>query len=145
MTKIAVHVGKDGYPDGSYATVYGECDPKDGWYEVTMDPLMELGMVANYQIDSEKRLKYRRTGLSNFGEAKDVIQANLLQTANNTVDINQGKQDLDTISQKVTKNAKSVSNVESMFTSVMSLVSSQQVLISNLSDRITALESKEVD
>ena len=142
MTKIAVHVDKDGYPDGGYATTYGDCDPNKGWYEVTMDPLMDLNMVADYQIDFEKCLKYKGTGLSNFGEAKDVIQASFLQTANNTVNIQQGKQDLDAISKKVSQNTKSVSNVESMFTSVMSLVSSQQVLISNLSDRITALENK---
>ena len=142
MTKIAVHVDKDGYPDGGYATTYGDCDPNKGWYEVTMDPLMDLNMVADYQIDLKKCLKYKGTGLSNFGEAKDVIQANFLQTADNTVDIQQGKQDLDAISKKVSQNTKGVSNVESMFTSVMSLVSSQQVLISNLSDRITALENK---
>lgn len=142
MTKIAVHVDKDGNLDGNYATVYGECDPKDGWYEVTMDPLMDLDVVALYKMDFENHLVYKKTGLSNFGEAKDVIQASFLQTANNTVDINQGKQDLNTISQKVTQNSKNVANVESMFTSVMSLVSSQQVLISNLSNRITALENK---
>jgi len=142
VTKIAVHVDKDGYPDGGYATVYGECNPKDGWYEVTMDPLMNLDLTPLYKIDSEKRLVYKETGLSNFDEAKDVIQASFLQTANNTIDINQGKKDLDKVSQKVTQNANSVSNVESMFTSVMSLVSSQQVLISNLSNRITALENK---
>ena len=142
MTKIAVHVDKDGNLDGNYATVYGECDPKDGWYEVTMDPLMDLDVVALYKMDFENHLVYKETGLSNFGEAKDVIQASFLQTANNTVDINRGKQDLNTISQKVTQNSKNVANVESMFTSVMSLVSSQQVLISNLSNRITALENK---
>ena len=142
MTKVAVHVGEDGNPDGGYATTYGECDPNKGWYEVTMDPLMNLDFVRRYKIDLEKRLVYKKTGLSNFGEAKDVIQASFLQTANNTADIKQGKQDLDKVSQKVTQNTQSVSNVESMFTSVMSLVSSQQVLISNLSNRITALENK---
>ena len=142
MTKIAVHVDKDGNLDGIYATVYVECYTKDGWYEVTMDPLMDLDVVALYKMDFENHLVYKKTGLSNFGEAKDVIQASFLQTANNTVDINQGKQDLNTISQKVTQNSKNVANVESMFTSVMSLVSSQQVLISNLSNRITALENK---
>ena len=142
MTKVAVHVGEDGNPDGGYATTYGECDPNKGWYEVTMDPLMNLDFVRRYKIDLEKRLVYKKTGLSNFDEAKDVIQASFLQAANNTIDINQGKQDLDKVSQKVTQNAKNVSNVESMFTSVMSLVSSQQVLISNLSNRITALENK---
>ena len=142
MTKVAVHVGEDGNPDGGYATTYGECDPNKGWYEVTMDPLMNLDFVRRYKIDLEKRLVYKKTGLSNFDEAKDVIQASFLQVANNTVDINQGKKDLDKVSQKVTQNANSVSNVESMFTSVMSLVSSQQVLISNLSNRITALENK---
>ena len=72
MTKIAVHVDKNGYPDGNYATVYGECDPKKGWYEVIMDPLMDLDLVQLYKI-VDGRLVLKDSGKTNVDTTREDI------------------------------------------------------------------------
>ena len=136
MTQVAVHVDKDGYPDGAYATVYGECDPNKGWYEVTMDPLMELGMVANYQI-VDGRLVRKDSGKSNFETTRD--------------DVN-GVKEVVTQQQQVSLDAtaaqnamtQSVAQSQQVNKDVTDLVNAHSQLLVGLQAQITALK-KQVD
>ena len=136
MTKIAVHVGKDGYPDGSYATVYGECDPKDGWYEVTMDPLMEIGLVGQYKI-VDGRLVLRESGKTNFDTAKDDVNSV------KEVVVQQQQVSLDATA---AQNAmtQSVAQSQQVNKDVTDLVNAHSQLLVGLQAQITALK-KQVD
>ena len=136
MTKIAVHVDKDGYPDGSYATTYGKCDPKDGWYEVTMDPLMNVDLVANYQI-VDGCLVLKDSGKTNLDTAREDI------SGIKKVVTQQQQISLDAT---VAQNAitQSVAQSQQVNKDVTDLVNAHSQLLVGLQAQITALK-KQVD
>ena len=136
MTKIAVHVDKDGNLDGNYATVYGECDPKDGWYEVTMDPLMDLDVVALYKI-VDGHLVLKDSGKTNLDTAREDI------SGIKKVVTQQQQISLDAT---VAQNAmtQSVAQSQQVNKDVTDLVNAHSQLIVGLQAQITALK-KQVD
>ena len=136
MTKIAVHVDKDGYPDGGYATTYGDCDPNKGWYEVTMDPLMDLNMVADYQIVNGC-LVLKDTGRTNFKNTQVAID-NIKEVV-----AQQQQVSLDTAASQNAV-AQSVAQSQQVSKDVANFMNAQSQLLVGLQAQITALK-KQVD
>ena len=136
MTKVAVHVGEDGNPDGGYATTYGECDPNKGWYEVTMDPLMNLDFVRRYKI-VDGCLVLKNSEKTNFETAQedvDIIKKVVTQQQQVSLDA--------TVAQNAM--TQSVAQSQQVNKDVTDLVNAHSQLIVGLQAQITALK-KQVD
>ena len=136
MTKVAVHVDKDGYPDGGYATIYGECDPNKGWYEVTMDPLMDLDFVRNYKIvDGCLVLKgSEKTNFEIAQEDVDSIKKVVTQQQQVSLDATAAQNAM----------TQSVAQSQQVNKDVTDLVNAHSQLLVGLQAQITALK-KQVD